>query len=71
MKIEKLKNDIENIWKKKDKLGKSASKKDLKAIHDTINFLDSGILRVAEKVKNNWLLNQWIKKAVLLSFQVL
>ena len=47
MKIEKLKNDIENIWKKKDKLGKSASKKDLKAIHDTIHFLDSGILRVA------------------------
>ncbi len=70
MNIEKLKNDIENIWTKKETIGKSVSKKDLKAIHDTINFLDRGILRVAEKVKNKWLLNQWIKKAVLLSFQV-
>ena len=52
MKIEKLKNDIENIWKKKTTSENQLLKKDLKAIHDTINFLDSGILRVAEKVKN-------------------
>ena len=34
MNIEKLKNDIENIWTKKDTIGKSVSKKDLKAEWD-------------------------------------
>jgi len=39
------------------------------AIDETINLLDSGELRVAEKINNDWLVNQWLKKAVLLSFR--
>jgi 2,3,4,5-tetrahydropyridine-2-carboxylate N-succinyltransferase len=39
------------------------------AIHETINLLDCGELRVAEKVGDDWQVNQWLKKAVLLSFR--
>ena len=70
MKIEKLKNEIESIWERRSKLGNKVSKKDLKIIQDSINLLDKGEVRVSEKIKNKWILNQWIKKAVLLSFQV-
>ena len=55
---------------KKRKKPKIKSKKDIKIIMETINYLDSGKVRVAEKIKGKWILNQWVKKAVLLSFQV-
>lgn len=39
-----------------------------KAIHETINQLDQGEIRVAEKINGSWQVHQWIKKAVLLYF---
>ena len=39
------------------------------AIFETINLLDCGELRVAEKIADDWQVNQWLKKAVLLSFR--
>ncbi len=39
-----------------------------KAIHETIDQLDRGEIRVAEKINNSWQVHQWIKKAVLLYF---
>ncbi len=41
-----------------------------KAVEDTLNNVDSGTLRVAEKQGNDWITNEWIKKAVLLSFRM-
>lgn len=45
-----------------------------RATYDTINqiiaFLDSGVLRVAEKINDKWVTHQWLKKAVLLSFRI-
>ena len=38
------------------------------AVEDIIWKLDSGQLRIAEKVDGEWVVNQWLKKAVLLSF---
>ena len=70
MKTSKIENSINEIWKKKEKSQKIKSKKDIKVIMETINYLDSGKVRVAEKIKGKWILNQWVKKAVLLSFQV-
>ena len=70
MKIDKLKESIESIWNRKEDFNKSVSKKDLNIIINTIKALDNGIIRVAEKINGKWILNQWIKKAVLLSFQV-
>ena len=70
MKIEKLKDGINHIWKKKEQGKKIVSKKDVSIIMETIKSLDSGKVRVTEKINSKWTLNQWVKKAVLLSFQV-
>ena len=40
----------------------------LRAVEEAIALLDSGALRVAEKRGSDWHVNQWLKKAVLLSF---
>lgn len=40
------------------------------AITQTIDLLDCGQLRVAEKINGNWITHQWLKKAVLLSFRI-
>ncbi len=70
MKIEKLEDGINHIWKKKEQGKKIVSKKDVSIIMETIKSLDSGKVRVTEKINSKWTLNQWVKKAVLLSFQV-
>lgn len=38
------------------------------AVETTLNMLDSGTLRVAEKIDGDWQVHQWAKKAVLLGF---
>ena len=40
------------------------------AVEQTIQQLDEGTLRVAEKRSGKWLVHQWVKKAVLLSFRL-
>jgi len=40
------------------------------AVVDVIGQLDSGKIRVAEKSGDDWIVNEWIKKAVLLSFRI-
>ncbi|MDC9592592.1 2,3,4,5-tetrahydropyridine-2,6-dicarboxylate N-succinyltransferase [Xenorhabdus sp. IM139775] len=40
------------------------------AINQVIQMLDSGKLRVAEKIDGKWVTHQWLKKAVLLSFRI-
>lgn len=40
------------------------------AINEVLSCLDSGQYRVAEKINENWVVHQWIKKAVLLSFKL-
>jgi len=40
------------------------------AVSEAIDLLDSGKLRVAEKQGDDWVVNQWLKKAVLLSFRI-
>ena len=40
------------------------------AVNQVIALLDSGALRVAEKIDGQWVTHQWLKKAVLLSFRI-
>ena len=40
------------------------------AVQEVIGLLDLGQLRVAEPVQDTWQVNDWVKKAVLLYFQV-
>lgn len=40
------------------------------AVEQAIEALDNGSLRVAEKINGEWVVHQWLKKAVLLSFKL-
>jgi 2,3,4,5-tetrahydropyridine-2,6-dicarboxylate N-succinyltransferase len=40
------------------------------AVHEAINLLDAGKARVAEKKNGQWVVNEWLKKAVLLYFRI-
>ena len=40
------------------------------SVDEVIKLLQQGKLRVAEKIDGNWVTHEWIKKAVLLSFQL-
>ena len=40
------------------------------AVAETLSLLDSGQARVAEKINGEWVVHQWLKKAVLLSFRL-
>jgi 2,3,4,5-tetrahydropyridine-2-carboxylate N-succinyltransferase len=68
------KNELETIinqaWDKKEEVNKNSDKKIIDAINQTINNLDSGIVRVAEKIDANWVTHQYLKKAIMLSFRI-
>ena len=66
----RLENIINESFENKEKVGPKSDKKLVKAINETINLVDSGKIRVANKVNGSWLVNQWIKKAILLSFRI-
>lgn len=70
MKVAKLKLEINSLWSKKDKLNSKSSKKLIKPIEETISLIDNGKIRVAEKINHKWIVNEWIKKAILLSFRI-
>jgi len=61
---------IDEAWNNKNQVNSKSNKKIINAINKTIDLLDSGKIRVAEKKNNQWHVNQWIKKAILLSFRV-
>ena len=66
---QKLKESIESAWENIANL--SPSDTDVsQAVNQVIKKLDSGELRIAEKVDNQWTVNQWLKKAVLISFRI-
>ena len=61
---------INEAWENKSQINSKSNKKLLKTISETIELLDSGKIRVAEKKNSSWITNQWVKKAILLSFRV-
>ncbi len=63
--MENLKNLVENAWENRSLLNEKLY---LEAIETTIEHLDKGRLRVAEKKDGVWGVNHWIKKAVILYF---
>ena len=66
-----LQNIIDNAFENRSELSpKTVSAEVQTAILDTIDLLDRGTLRVAEKQDGEWIVNQWAKKAVLLSFAI-
>ena len=66
-----LETAIEAAWEARDTISPATTGEVREAIEDTLSALDSGTLRVAEPRGNGeWHVNQWAKKAVLLSFRL-
>ena len=61
---------IEAAWEARDGISPATKGEARDAIEATLTALDSGSLRVAEKRGADWHVNQWAKKAVLLSFRL-
>ena len=62
-----MKKIIEKAWENRSLL----KEKDIvNAIREVIKQLDNGEIRIAEKVNENWIVNEWIKKAVVLYFPI-
>ena len=66
-----LQQTIEQAWENRAEFSpKSAPAEVRDAVSHVLSELDKGTLRVAQKDSGEWVVNQWIKKAVLLSFRL-
>jgi 2,3,4,5-tetrahydropyridine-2-carboxylate N-succinyltransferase len=61
---------IEAAWEARDKVTLKTKGDTRKAVEFALAELDAGKLRVASKEGRNWVVHQWLKKAVLLSFRL-
>jgi 2,3,4,5-tetrahydropyridine-2,6-dicarboxylate N-succinyltransferase len=67
---EALEARIDAAWEGRDGVGVTTTGDVRDAVNAALAMLDSGERRVAEKVDGQWTVNQWLKKAVLLSFRL-
>ncbi len=70
MTVAQLQPVVETAWENRDQISISTKGEVRDAVDATLEALDNGSLRVAEKGKDGWVVNQWAKKAVLLSFRL-
>lgn len=64
---DQMRETIESAWRNREELRTELA---TKAIEQTLSLLDRGKLRVAEKIEGQWVVNEWIKKAVILFFPI-
>ena len=64
-----LKTKIEDLWENQE-TENFTNKSTRDFIFEVLNLLDTGEERIAQKDKGNWKINEWLKKAILLSFKV-
>ena len=64
MKIEKIKEIIENLEIE------NPSEEDIEAIEEAVTLLDTGLIRVAELINEEWVVNEWVKNAILHYFVI-
>ena len=65
-----LKRVIEEAWDRRESIDALTKGATREAVDTAIALLDAGEARVAEKGPGGWQVNQWLKKAVLLSFRL-
>jgi 2,3,4,5-tetrahydropyridine-2,6-dicarboxylate N-succinyltransferase len=71
MSNDKLARTIDGAFETRDKIGPKTKGAVRKAVNDALELLDAGKARVAERrADGSWQVNQWLKKAVLLSFRL-
>ena len=67
---EDLRRIIDEAWEARESVGSATGGAVREAVEQAIRLLDTGAARVAEKGAEGWQVNQWLKKAVLLSFRL-
>ena len=70
MNLDKFEKIINEAFENKEEINVNSDKQIIDAIKETIELTDQGKVRVAEKKNGSWVVNQWIKKAILLSFKI-
>jgi len=65
-----LQQPIDELWERRDSLSSATGGAAREAVEAALDALDAGAERVAEPVPGGWRVNQWLKKAVLLSFRL-
>jgi len=68
--MQNLKEIIEANWEKRTEISLATKGEVRDAVNETLAQLDKGVLRVANKVDGAWVVNEWAKKAILLSFRL-
>ena len=68
--MENLKSIVEKAFENRAEINTKVKGEVRDAVSETLNLLDSGKLRVCEKNSSGWSVNQWAKKAILLSFRL-
>ncbi len=64
-------NLIEKYWENRSHLSPGKVSTEIRnSVSEVLNHLNNGVIRVAEKINGKWVVNQWVKKAVLLSFKI-
>ncbi|MEJ8570899.1 2,3,4,5-tetrahydropyridine-2,6-dicarboxylate N-succinyltransferase [Microbaculum marinum] len=70
MDIAQIESVVEAAFDARDDVGPGTGGEVREAVETALDLLDSGKMRVAEKRSDAWVVNQWLKKAVLLSFRL-
>jgi 2,3,4,5-tetrahydropyridine-2,6-dicarboxylate N-succinyltransferase len=70
MNLDKFEKIINEAFDIKEKINANSDKSIIDSIKETIELTDQGKIRVAEKKDGTWIVNQWVKKAILLSFKI-
>jgi len=65
-----LQSQIEDLWERRETLSAATGGEARRVVAAVLDALDSGAVRVAEPDPSGWQVNQWLKKAVLLSFRL-
>ena len=65
-----LSAEIDAIWDRRETLSPATAGADRATVDAALDALDTGAARVAEPAAGGWQVNQWLKKAVLLSFRL-
>lgn len=65
-----MENIINQAWEDRDQINTGTQGDVRDAVQNALDQLDAGQVRIAEKIDGTWNVNQWLKKAVLLSFRL-
>ncbi len=70
MSFDTLKTVIDDAFERRDEISPQTTGEVRDAVNSALDLLDGGKVRVAQKQGDEWVINQWLKKAVLLSFRL-